>query len=126
MLPRVVPVHGHDPRRMTCQVHDLFPGTHVVERNDGGVTRRGQKLAGGRKGHGAGGFDETEQRMQQPPRVVVEDVDPAVLVAGSRESSISGQIDAHAKTPLGVVLSDLLASTRRVPDVDTAIVRRAR
>ena len=59
MLPRVVPVHGHDPRRMTCQVHDLFPGTHVVERNDGGVTRRGQKLAGGRKGHGAGGFDET-------------------------------------------------------------------
>ena len=32
----------------------------------------------------------TQQGMQHSPRVVVEDVDPAVLVAGSRESSIGG------------------------------------
>lgn len=46
--------------------------------------------------------------MRKPSCAVVENVDAAVLVSGSRHFSIRRDIDAHAEEAFGFVFGDLL------------------
>lgn len=60
--------------------------------------------------------------MSQTTRVVVEDVDGAVLVARSSEAAVPTEIDAHPETAFRLVLADLgLIFFFEAPDVDLAV-----
>lgn len=70
--------------------------------------------------------------MYHAPRIVVEDVDSAVLVAAGRELAIPAQVHTHAEAPRAGTPRFVLAYhlwgilIQNVPDQDSPIPRRRR
>ena len=108
-LARAAPIEREDPRLVAQQVRHLRARCHVVERDDARVARRRQQGVAGREFDGTDGRDEalenrasaqdetknglrllTRERVGETARVVVEDVQTAVLVTRRRVSPVYG------------------------------------
>lgn len=59
ILARVVPVERGDPRRVARQVSDMLAMLHIVEGNDGSVSRRRQPCATGGESDGTNRLSKT-------------------------------------------------------------------
>ena len=96
-LAAPVPVDAHDPAAVARQVRHMLTALRVVERDDARVAGRREVFVRGAEAHRADGFDQPRERVCEPPRRVVEEVQGAVLVARGGEVAVGGDVDREGE-----------------------------